>query len=273
MKYEQEVKRILRGYSTRIQGFYVAAESLQDVQYFGSYNGADALRTWGLYCLQRRYLMPKKIKPTLEKCVQQLYRIGNPALLRENEDTACCLRMRAMGNPVFLVLEVQEKILYLYVYTARALFCRRVCKKMISLFESDLKEEITPAEEAVEVKKDKITRREKREKKIEEKLRKELGKSDIKEDKSRRKEEERKLKLRRKEEKYQLKRERRIDRLEEKELVRQIREVRREQLQEERPIYKPAATSTKVPVIEGLDNEDDNLDIEEYLENYVRENH
>jgi len=143
----KEIGRILCGYSTHRSGYVVAVEGFRDSFLKGGFNGSSNIRMWGVYTLEREYLVGGKVQPHQQWAEQRVADMGYPAYLYNNPDSVCSLRMRMMGNPAFIMLEFDGKIIRVSVFTAKSLFAKRVCQSVLKIFEQGLPNEMRPLEQ------------------------------------------------------------------------------------------------------------------------------
>lgn len=143
----KEISRILCGYSTHKSGYIVAVDGLKESILKGGFNGAYNVRFLGVHCLEREYLVGGKVQPHREWAQSKVLSMGFPVYLYHNPDSICALRMRMLGNPAFLMLEFDGKIIRISVFTAKGLFAKSVCSSVLKLFEEGLPQEMHPLEQ------------------------------------------------------------------------------------------------------------------------------
>ena len=116
---EKEIRRILTGFTAQEDGAIVAADSLIETSFEGSYSGAPSVRILGLASRRKQFRLKIKTAQVRQTCEKAFSEMGVKLKLRSVPDAIAILRFPLLQNPCVMTAEIRGSNVLVCFYSAK----------------------------------------------------------------------------------------------------------------------------------------------------------
>ena len=167
----QEIRTILSGRVSFVNGAYSAASSLWKAGFVGMFSGSDTIRFRGVRQAVRQY-QSNSVDAGIHTAKNIFDKLGRPIRFQSEPALSACFLRNYLGNPIILVLGETDEGIRVDAYTAPTILSGFHLRHAFQVFEKHLPDDMRPTIQPVEEKKMPQVRESKKEQKARKKMEK-----------------------------------------------------------------------------------------------------